>query len=39
MKIRRPDWIEVEFEDENGEKHIDTFEGLMVEFSSMRWIT
>ena len=29
VKIRRPDWIEVEFEDENGEKHSDTFEGLM----------
>ena len=29
VKIRRPDWIEVEFEDENGEKHTDTFEGLM----------
>ena len=25
VKIRRPDWIEVEFEDENGEKHSDTF--------------
>ena len=29
VKIRRPDWVEVEFEDENGEKHNDTFEGLM----------
>lgn len=29
VKIRRPDWIEVEFEDENGDKHTDTFEGLM----------
>ena len=29
MKIFRPDWIEVEFEDENGEPHQDTFEGLM----------
>ena len=29
VKIRRPDWIEVEFEDENSEKHSDTFEGLM----------
>ena len=29
VKVRRPDWIEVEFEDENGEKHSDTFEGLM----------
>ena len=29
VKIFRPDWIEVEFEDENGETHQDTFEGLM----------
>ena len=29
VKIYRPDWIEVEFEDEKGESHSDTFEGLM----------
>ena len=29
VRIYRPDWIEVEFEDEKGEKHSDTFEGLM----------
>ena len=29
VKIFRPDWIEVEFEDENDETHKDTLEGLM----------
>ena len=29
LKIKRPDHIGCTFEDENGEKHSDTFEGLM----------
>jgi len=29
VRIHRPDWIEAEFEDETGQKHTDTFEGLM----------
>ena len=29
VRIYRPDRITVEFEDENGDKHTDTFEGLM----------
>ena len=30
VKIWRPDWVEVEFEDENSEPHNETFEGLMA---------
>ena len=29
VRIYRPDWISVEFEDENGELHQDDLEGLM----------